>query len=81
MIKCTECGSNRVASLTAEVPNGCHVELRGKSYQGDEVPDDIGIGGGTTIEFEYCLGCGVISGDFPLDQTGIELEEEPEGDD
>lgn len=81
MIKCTECGGKRVASFTADIPNGCHIELSGKSYEGDEIPDDIGLGSGTTIEFEYCLECGILSGDFPLEETSIEAEEEAEGDD
>ena len=76
MIKCTECGANRVVTVTADIPNGCRVEVSGVTHPYDEVPDDMGIGSGTTIAFEYCLGCGVISGDFPLDKTGVESEEE-----
>lgn len=78
MIKCTECGSKRVANITAELTGICRVSVGGKVYEGDEVPDDIGVGSGSTIDFEYCLGCGIISGDFPLDATSIELEEEAE---
>ena len=30
------------------------------------LPDDIGIGGGDYIDFDYCLDCGQIQGEFPL---------------
>jgi hypothetical protein len=39
------------------------------------VPNDLGIGGGSYIEFSYCLYCGQIQDIFPLDQSELELEE------
>jgi hypothetical protein len=79
MSRCTECGSKRIAVLNADIQN-CHIEINGRVYEGDELPDDLGIGGGAAISFDYCLDCGVILSDFPLDDTGIELEEEADGD-
>lgn len=36
------------------------------------VPRNMGIGGGDYLKFTYCLDCGRIQGNFPLE----ELEEE-----
>ena len=60
--------------------------FRSKEVESREVPTDLGIGGGSAIEFEYCLDCGRIQGDFPLDMTEVEDsvyddEEEDEEDD
>lgn len=78
--KCVECGSNRIASITAECPDGAVINIGGREYSGD-IPDDLNIGGGTTLELEFCCQCGMILADFPLDETSIEAEEEPDRDD
>jgi hypothetical protein len=36
------------------------------------VPDDMGIGGGDYVEFDYCLQCGQIQGRFPRGITSLE---------
>jgi hypothetical protein len=36
----------------------------------------MGIGGGDYVEFDYCLNCGQIQGQFPLNKTKVERGEE-----
>lgn len=38
------------------------------------VPHDMNIGGGDYIEFEFCLECGQIQGEFPTPLTEMELK-------
>ncbi len=64
MTKCN-CGSERVALLTAKCSDCCGVSLGHRDMDG-YVPSDMGIGGGDYVTFEYCLDCGKISGEFPL---------------
>jgi hypothetical protein len=45
----------------------CSVEYKGMERH-DYVPDFIGLGGGDYIELDYCLDCGQIQGDFPLEE-------------
>lgn len=35
----------------------------------DYVPDYLGIGGGDYVSFEYCLDCGRIQGEFPIEEV------------
>jgi len=44
-----------------------------KEIVNDYVPGDFGIGGGDYIRFDYCLECGKIQGDFPLEITELEM--------
>jgi hypothetical protein len=49
----------------------CGVNLGAASHDG-YVPDDLGIGGGDYVEFDYCLDCGQLQGKFPLPPANIE---------
>ena len=44
----------------------CHIEMGEAEYDG-ECPRDIGIGGGDYINIDYCLECGKIQGNFPIE--------------
>ncbi|MCK5605789.1 hypothetical protein KAR91_28090 [Candidatus Pacearchaeota archaeon] len=58
--------------------------MSGKEEHGpDYVPDDLGLGPrggkGDDMEFDYCLDCGLIQGDFPIlneDMTTFQTDEE-----
>jgi hypothetical protein len=34
----------------------------------DYVPRYLGLGGGDYVKFEFCLECGRIQGDFPMEE-------------
>lgn len=81
---CTKCQSSRVATISAKCADLCTVSLTkadGEEIEYDGfVPVDMGLGAGDFIEFSYCLKCGTIQGDFPLDTIGLESEPEEAAD-
>lgn len=76
-MSCQHCGSSRVASVTAKCADLCCVDL-GEHYHDGYVPRDMGICDeyGDYVEFDYCLDCGQIQGEFPLPETKLERGEE-----
>ena len=66
-MNCQKCKSDRVASINGKTSDCCFFCYKGKEQDG-YVPSDIGVddGGGDYIEFDYCLECGQIQGDFPI---------------
>ncbi len=63
---CQTCKSLRLAEVSGKVDDSCSfisAELYKPSYY---VPVNMGIGGGSYIEFKYCLDCGQIQGEFPI---------------
>ncbi len=64
-MKCQNCESERVMSVSAKCSDMCSLQL-GDMEKDDYVPDHIGIGSGDYLEFDYCLDCGRIQGEFPL---------------
>jgi len=71
---CQRCKSLRVLKVQGKVSDCFAMCMTNKKYNG-YVANDIGIGGGDYIEFSYCLMCGQIQGDFPINNP-IEFEEE-----
>lgn len=65
------CKSTRIVSINAKCSDLCNVTSAKGEYEG-YVPDDLGIGGGDYVEFEFCLNCGQIQGDFPLGKADVE---------
>lgn len=63
-MKCDSCGSERVMSTSAKCSDLCFVQFQGQEKDG-YVPRDCGIGGGDYVEFNHCLDCGKIQGEFP----------------
>jgi len=71
-----ECCSNpRIALVTAKCSDLCTVVFDGKEHDG-YVPDDMGIGGDDYVKFHYCLECGKIHGDWPLETPEFARAEE-----
>jgi len=71
-MKCQSCGSERVASVYAKCNDLCAVTLGEHEHDG-YVPSDMGLGSGDDgVEFEYCLDCGQLQSDFPLQPTKLE---------
>lgn len=73
-MNCPNCISKRVVSVLAKCDDRCVVSTDDKEIA-DYVQDDMGIGHGDYIKFEYCLECGKIIGDFPLPETRLEAKE------
>ncbi len=67
MSKCQHCNGERLMDVSAKCSDMCSLNYKDMEKH-DYVPDFIGIGGGDYIEFEYCLDCGRIQGDFPLEE-------------
>jgi len=64
-MECQRCESPRVLEINAKCNDRFGMFLNDKSYDG-YVPEDIGIGSSDYIEFNYCLDCGQIQGEFPV---------------
>lgn len=66
-----KCKSDRLVSINAKCNDLFDAEHNDNNYSG-YVPGDLGIGSGDYVEFEYCLECGHIQGDFPMQPAKIE---------
>lgn len=67
------CNCERLMSVSGKTSDMCFIRFpSGRTHEGYP-PCDVGIGGGDYIEFELCMDCGKIQGEFPV--------EEPEGED
>ncbi len=71
MSNCQACKSERIMSIYAKCSDLCVCNFGEHEHQG-YVPSDIGVGGGDDVQFEYCLDCGQIQGDFPLPACDLE---------
>ncbi len=67
MYECQNCNSERLMNVSGKCNDLCSLTI-GEMERNDYVPDFIGIGGGDYIAFEYCLDCGRIQGDFPIEK-------------
>lgn len=74
---CQRCESDRITFISAKCSDMCYVNINQEENDGN-VPYDMGIGGGDFIKFDYCLECGQIQGEFPLDVTDIERDDDLE---
>jgi len=70
-----KCGSANIASVSGKVADMSSVRTPLKSfkgYSGDYVPlKELQIGEGDYIRFDYCLDCGNIQGEFPVDMEKL----------
>jgi hypothetical protein len=65
-MKCQRCNSDKVAELYGKCSDLSSFTLKDFEHDG-YVMEDVGIGGGDDINFNYCLDCGQIQGKFPVD--------------
>jgi len=72
-MNCQRCKSERVAEITSKSSDLNYVTLGDQEHNG-YVPGDLGIGGGDYIKFNWCLDCGQIQGEFPV-EGNLEDEE------
>lgn len=72
-VGCQTCKSERIMSVYAKASDLHMVQMVNTHQEHDGyLPEDLGIGGGDEVQFTYCLDCGQIQGDFPLDETDLE---------
>jgi hypothetical protein len=74
-MSCQRCKSDRILKVSAKCSDGFMSTFDGRDYEG-YVPGDIGIGGGDYIQFDLCMDCGQIQGDFPLGKAELETSDE-----
>lgn len=72
-MNCQKCDSPRVASINAKCSDMCFVNLLDQEHDG-YVPEDLGVGGGDYVEFDVCLACGHVQGEWPLPTTKLERD-------
>ena len=77
MSQCKRCQSDRVAQVMAKSSDLNCVRLKGEEMDG-YLPADMGIGSGDYIEFDWCLECGQIQGEWPLPECEIEVQAKAE---
>lgn len=75
-MNCDNCQSNRIVEVSGKCSDLCLVKMGEKQY-GGYAPDDMVIGtdDGDYLEFNFCLNCGKIQGQFPLETTKLEKGE------
>jgi len=66
------CGSERIAAVSGKTSDMCDVRVDGKIINDGYVPGGMNIGGGDYLHFEYCLDCGRIQGNFPVEDKALE---------
>lgn len=71
-----KCGSKRIATVSAKSSDLNYIFIGEKEHNG-YVPTDMEIGKDDYLEFDYCLDCGKIQGEFPLPYTKLEEEGTP----
>lgn len=76
---CINCGSDRVLQVTGKVDDRCHLRFDRKEHNG-YVPADLNIGEGDYLEFDLCLDCGLVQGEFPVGAETTEVAFEDDGD-
>ena len=73
IMKCDRCESERIASADGKCSDMFGMSIAGKTVVNNNyVPTDYNIGGGDYIRIEYCLDCGQMSGDWPIEAGEIE---------
>jgi hypothetical protein len=75
MSSCQKCKSDRIITAQGKVSDCFDAHIGEKDYNG-YVPGDLGIGSGDYMEVEYCADCGQMQGDFPLQPTELESEDD-----
>lgn len=65
------CDNTRMVSISAKCSDLFSASMNDKEHDG-YVPYNLGIGGGDYVNFDYCLNCGKIKGEWPLPLTKTE---------
>jgi hypothetical protein len=77
-MSCKKCGSKRIVDMSAKCSDCCWVNMVGGRGEDGYVPSGMGIGGGDYVEMRWCLDCGQIQGEFPLEKCELEQDDSEE---
>lgn len=70
-MSCQKCNSERILSVSGKCSDMSVVQYKDMEHIG-YVPDNLNIGSGDYLEFDVCLDCGYMQGDFPIDDEQVE---------
>jgi hypothetical protein len=70
---CQGCNSSRILRVCAKCSDLCDISIKNIPSCG-YVPEDMGIGGGDSVDFDLCLDCGQLQGKFPIPPTEFEKD-------
>lgn len=75
-MQCQRCKSRRVAAVTGKTADLNFISMGEFEHEG-YVPDDMNIGDryGDYLNFDLCLDCGQMQGNWPLRKTELEKQE------
>lgn len=70
---CQKCKSERVASINGHCRDACFFDVPGVGSRDGYAPQNVGLKNsyGDYVEFEYCLNCGQIQGEFPVPEKNV----------
>ncbi len=78
MANCFECNSERIVELHANCPDGCKIYIGDDIFHEGDIPTDMNIGGPDFLAIEFCLSCGILQSNFPVEETELEASKEKE---
>ena len=71
---CHRCGGKQVASVFTKAPDATWWRLGAHEHEG--ILSYSGVGSGENVQFDYCIDCGQIQGEWPMPKRAWdELEE------
>lgn len=71
--KCAKCGSERQMFVSAECSDLCQaIDLQRDVEYEPYVAFGLNLGGGDYLEFYFCMDCGHIRGEWPIDDDKIQ---------
>ena len=75
---CQRCGAVAIVQVTGKTSDGCFMRHLHREYDG-YVLRGMGVGQDDYLEFEFCVKCGQIQGEFPKKIHGRIVTRETEG--
>lgn len=72
MSGCTKCNSTRVMRMSAKCNDMFVARINGHEYDGYVIDGVDPIGGGDYLQFNVCLECGQVQGDWPVPELPLE---------
>lgn len=71
-MSCEAENHKRIMQVSGKVSDMCSLSFNDIGYDG-YVPEGLNLGGGDYLEFEFCLDCGTIMGNFPISDEVLSL--------
>ena len=75
---CQHCGAVAIVSVTGKTSDRCYMKHLHRSYDG-YVLRNMGVGADDYLEFDFCVHCGQIQGEFPKRIHGALVTRDTEG--